>query len=138
MFEAKRTIRYIFPRADILRVEKDRGEQIEKMIKTLCVDYGTKCGVCGCKPCAFIEHCKALYNAGYREQIEAEWILSEFGDDAACSACREAPYDFKFPFQEPEQAQWCPCCGARMRGVNYGELITWEEMKAGGEQNEEK
>jgi len=48
-----------------------REKQIEEMIKELCAYYGTKCGGCGCKPCAIIEHCKALYNAGYRKQ---EWI----------------------------------------------------------------
>jgi hypothetical protein len=46
------------------------NERIEEMIKELCDGYGIKCGVCGCKPCAFIEHCKALYNAGYRKQSE--------------------------------------------------------------------
>ena len=48
-----------------------KEKQIEEMVKEFCDGYGEKCGGCGCKPCAYIEHCKTLYNAGYRKQ---EWI----------------------------------------------------------------
>ena len=73
----------------------------------------------------------AVNNAGYRKQSEGEWVMSEWGDDAACSECGCDPYDFKEPLQNPEIAQYCPGCGAKMRGVNYGNLLTWDEMKGG-------
>ena len=66
---------------------------------------------------------------GYRKQSEGEWVMSEWGDDAACSECGCAPYDFKEPLQNPEIAQYCPGCGAKMRGVNYGKLKTWDEIR---------
>ena len=70
-----------------------------------------------------------LYDAGCRMQSEGEWVMSEWGDDAACSECGCAPYDFKEPLQNPEIAQYCPGCGAKMRGVNFGKLKTWDEIR---------
>ncbi len=99
-----------------------KEKQIEEMIKTLCCDYGTKCGGCGCMPlCAIIEHCKDLYNAGYRKQSEGEWIYHECVSsyDGAisgysCSCCNafiheEVYEDTSFP------NQYCPNCGAKMK-----------------------
>lgn len=38
------------------------------------------------------------------KQIEAEWVMSEY-DDADFSACGTALYDFKVPFQDPDNTQ---------------------------------
>jgi hypothetical protein len=70
---------------------------------------------------------------GYRKQSEGEWVHSEYDDNAACSVCGEEPFDFKEPLRDPRCAQYCPYCGARMRGVNYGTLETWEEIEAENE-----
>lgn len=67
---------------------------------------------------------------GYSEG-DAVWVPSLYGDDAACSICGQAPYDFKVPFQCPDEAQECPCCGAKMKGVNYGWFRSWDDIKKG-------
>ena len=57
------------------------------------------------------EYCEAelLYNAGYRKQIEAEWITDEEGY-VTCSNCgEEHTWD---EFRPP----YCDMCGARMKG----------------------
>lgn len=70
-----------------------------------------------------------LCRKGYRKQSEGEWVMSEWDDNAACSLCGCEPYDFKTPERNPKIAQYCPGCGAKMRGVNFGELITWDKLK---------
>jgi hypothetical protein len=93
-------------------------EQIEEMIKELCDYYGTKCGGCGCKPCAIIEHCKALYNAGYRKQSEGEWIDKPTGAygrmQSWCSACGK--HSGIGGIESNRHKPFCPNCGAKMKG----------------------
>lgn len=113
--------------------EKLREERRREMANDLaqhCPDLVANC--CGASSCVSCLT-RFLYEAGYRKQSEGEWIHSEFDDDAECSACGKAPYDFKFPLQNPDMARYCPYCGAKMRGVNYGNLLTWDEMKDGAE-----
>lgn len=64
-----------------------------------------------------LEFMKHLNLEGYSEG-DAVWVPSVNDDDAACSICGQAPYDFKFPLHCPDEAQECPCCGAKMKGVN--------------------
>lgn len=56
-----------------------------------------------------------LYNAGYRKQIEGEWIGSDQTDEFVCSLCGGiAPVDCeKEAFYK---SNFCPNCGARMKG----------------------
>ena len=110
-----------------------REKQIEEMaevIKTTCSkraqEFEMECpAFLPCSKCT----AELLYRAGYRKQSEGEWVMSEWGDDAACSECGCDPYDFKEPLHNPEFAQYCPGCGAKMRGVNFGELKTWDEIR---------
>ena len=96
-----------------------REKQID-MVKVLCDGYGTKCGGCGCKPCAIIEHCKELYNAGYRKQKEGEWKFNEERDSFVCSLCGgEALLDAHFiglDYGIEVLSDYCPNCGAKMKG----------------------
>ena len=87
------------------------------MIKELCVDYGTKCGGCGCiSLCAVIAHCKDLYNVGYRKQSKGEWLDTDIcAEDMYCSVCGGiAPVDCEK--EEFYKSNFCPNCGAKMKG----------------------
>ena len=72
------------------------------------------------------------YIANVAPKSEGEWIRSEFDDNARCSICGAEPHDFKWPIQNPDECQYCPCCGAHMLGVNYGWFETWDEIKKDG------
>lgn len=52
---------------------------------------------------------EAVYNAGYRKQIEAEWITDEEGY-VTCSNCGEEHTWDEF------RPMYCDMCGARMKG----------------------
>ena len=61
--------------------------------------------------------CTDLYNAGYRKQVEGEWIDQYHGKYAnqlyKCSVCGETA------FHDGERwflTQYCPNCGAKMKG----------------------
>ncbi len=57
---------------------------------------------------------EALYNEGYRKQSEGEWLTDRFGmDRSVCSVCG-ATY-------EGDGGNYCPNCGAKMKGGAKGE-----------------
>ncbi len=70
----------------------------------------------------FMRIAQYLYNAGYRKQSEGssargEWVYSEIYCTYICSECEEcASVD---DFREPRLTNFCPNCGAKMKGVNY-------------------
>lgn len=89
----------------------NKEKQIEEMAKVMCGYYGTeKCYECRyCCDCHIKQEANRLYNAGYRKQIEAEWITDEEGY-VTCSNCgEEHTWD---EFRPP----YCDMCGARMKG----------------------
>lgn len=65
-----------------------------------------------CRDCDFFfvkKNCyaaKALYNAGYRKQREAEW-REDFDGDCYCTACGYYP--------KKDVKNFCPDCGAKMK-----------------------
>lgn len=55
-------------------------------------------------------HC--LQAAGYHKQSEGEWIVCGMFDDfLKCSSCGD-----KHPWQTAIEYQYCPNCGAKMKG----------------------
>lgn len=91
---------------------------MEKQIKEMARIYEFACDeteVCTrkCGPC----HATLLYNAGYRKQVEAEWVKQDkktpIASEAICSNCgRDVVYqvvDNRWQFEN-----YCPHCGACM------------------------
>jgi hypothetical protein len=66
---------------------------------------------------------EALYNAGYRKQSKGEWVYKDKEEAFFCSLCdSEAMIDPNAIFGDcaiAELTDYCPHCGARMKG---GEL----------------
>lgn len=55
-----------------------------------------------------------LVDKGYREQIEAKWVICGMFDDFfKCSHCGD-----DHPWQTAIEYKFCPNCGARMKGEN--------------------
>ena len=88
------------------------NKQIEEMTKNL-----TKCA-CECEydcSCSEKEHAEILYNAGYRKQVEGEWIEDMHDWDFT-------PYDYNYCTcsvcgnREQIKSPYCRECGARMKG----------------------
>ena len=99
-------------------------EQIEEMARKNChIEYHMKnyktCKECyetNYCACRVYEVCRNLYNAGYRKQIEGEWIWTENGEADCekywvCSVCKE---------HEFVKTKYCPNCGAKMRKEGEG------------------
>lgn len=86
-----------------------RDKQIEEMAKATMKYCKTdnRCGSCHWSTC---NECmsEVLYNAGYRKQIDGEWVRDD--DEFTpyiCSNCRG--------FMTFQNLNFCPECGARMR-----------------------
>ena len=93
-----------------------KEKQIEEMAKTICKHYNTeKCTKCGEYPyCSVGLSAEALYNAGYRKQIEGEWIFKQThyeADECNCSICGQLMTTAK-----GVRMNYCPNCGAKMKG----------------------
>ena len=92
---------------------------MEEMARTMCSNYGLNrnCAInnklCDLK-CGYYTAAKWLYKAGYRKQIEGEWIFNRgriYGEPAYyCSLCSEGVSEYGYD-------NFCNHCGARMRGV---------------------
>lgn len=66
-----------------------KEQQIEKMAKTMCPNYGeNKCRtLCAARKGCFVRSgAERLYNADYRKQSEGEWELHKDGS-GTCSEC---------------------------------------------------
>ena len=99
----------------MMRKEK-QIEEIAKIIASTCYKSCLECNSEAIDGAACIEvrSAEALYNAGYRKQIEGEWVLK---------------FESTFPQYEPSKYQcsicgsvrtalygYCPNCGAKMKG----------------------
>ena len=77
------------------------------------------------------DHCtaEALYNAGYRKRKTSEWRITGDGGYGECANCGVAPFECEYPEDlRPGWAGYCSGCGAKMLGVNNGELLTWDQL----------
>ncbi len=104
-----------------------KEKQIEEMALELCYTrnvvkrlHNRKCGDCDIKSCDIHEICEDLYNAGYRKQSEGEWIfkgLDEFRKyKVTCPFCKAEYVGNYDAYDEPEDFNYCPNCGAKMKG----------------------
>lgn len=89
-----------------------REKHIEEMTKDLCdiECKGMKCNICDSYGCEYRMKAEALYNAGYRKQIEGEWLRYGY-DSMKCSLCGKVNTNYN-------HNNFCPNCGARMKGEN--------------------
>ena len=56
-----------------------------------------------------------LYNAGYRKQVEGEWIEDVIAFCNVCSSCR-SKVDRSAIKCNSGKLNYCPNCGAKMKG----------------------
>jgi hypothetical protein len=95
--------------------EQNEKQAIEEMAKVVCND--TRCKTCihhvEVEDCAATKTEKRLYNAGYRKQSAGVWIFNRgrcYGEPAYyCSNCSEGASEYGMD-------NFCPSCGARMKG----------------------
>ena len=84
-------------------------QQIEAMAYVLCGG----CNECYKSLCADWYRAERLYKAGYRKQIDGEWIFNRgrcYGEPAYyCSLCNEGASEYGMD-------NFCPNCGAKMKG----------------------
>ena len=103
------------------------NKQIEEMARDMCnACYGVFTTECEERPCWDVrKHAEALYNAGYRKQVEGEWKYNPDGMDWGlgaweCSLC--SCRNDNLPMQENIKplcwagTKYCPNCGAKMKG----------------------
>ena len=90
-------------------------EQIEEMACIMCGN-NTICRGEGVDKCILYpkmqKYAKRAYNAGYRKQVEGEWIWTENGTEDyeqywLCSCCNNKSY---------WKSKFCEECGAKMKG----------------------
>lgn len=89
-----------------------KEKQIEEMLNEICIKctYLLVCEDEHLKQvCRFAKMVNILYDAGYRKQIEAEWITDEKGY-VTCSNCGEEHTWDEF------RPTYCDMCGAKMKG----------------------
>ena len=95
-------------------------KELISILKTNCARItDDECGQLNCNECRAM----AIYEAGWRKQIEAEWIptdwipVEQFVPDwrvnmihyYACSNCKTLDYT--------NDKKYCPNCGAKMEGA---------------------
>lgn len=70
-----------------------------------------------------------LNSLGYRKYETSEWRITGDGGYGECANCGVAPFECEYPEDlRPGWAGYCPGCGAKMLGVNNGELLTWNQL----------
>jgi hypothetical protein len=91
-------------------------EQIEEIFNIITTDCDGECVGCEFEndEWCFTHYVSArLYNAGYRKQLEGEWVFNRgrtYGEPAYyCSACSEGASEYGYD-------KFCPNCGAKMKG----------------------
>lgn len=104
-----------------------KDKQIEEMTDII---VKQNCKHCGCENCDYAyeygtkeESCEdyvsyrrmaeEFYNAGYRKQIEGEWVDTSYGE-LKCSTCGCVQEDGFHRYN------FCPNCGAKMRKEDEG------------------
>ena len=88
-------------------------KQVVQMARDICVkrDKPENCKDCDTMWCKAHIHAFRAYKAGYRKQIEAEWIPHRFDKNGRpiswyCSNCRGIG----------DHSSYCSHCGAKMKG----------------------
>lgn len=104
-------------------------EEIEKMAKELC-GLDNECKDCRFDKVCISQNCANIfYNAGYRKRETSEWRITGDGGYGECANCGVAPFECEYPEDlRPGWAGYCSGCGAKMLGVNNGELLTWDQL----------
>lgn len=112
-----------------------KEKQIEEIAKILASNCG-KCTECDhyhkeineIDSCYF-KYAEMVYEAGYRKQKTSEWRITGDGGYGECANCGVAPFECKYPEDlRHGWAGYCSGCGAKMLGVNNGELLTWDQL----------
>lgn len=99
----------------------DKEKQIEESAKYFCLPCEKEyCGRCveGFDPgrcTAALDAAEALYNAGYRKQIEGEWKKTCVPDVFQCTNCKR-PTKMDELCDSEVLREFCPNCGAKMKG----------------------
>lgn len=95
------------------------NKQIEEMAKVACTVFDGRCANCPLTryaPCPPKASAERLYNAGYRKQIEGEWINKDgFLVCSECDATKPIAFatEIKITYYK---CDFCNCCGAKMKG----------------------
>ncbi len=88
----------------------DREKQIEEIKDAIDSVYGCDCAYFGVEGLAIAE---AIYNAGYRKQVESEWAERTFIIFDSEKVCYHCP---KCNTTWDTRTDYFPKCGAKMRG----------------------
>lgn len=94
--------------------EQNENQAIEEMATIIAGTERVAMDVVGAPPSANML-AKAVYFAGYRKQIEGEWIYKWTGN---CLGGTDAPLDYKCSFCgefATDPFSYCPNCGATMK-----------------------
>lgn len=98
-------------------------EQIEEMARTLCGEKEITCRECdSCDACEFWIESSVLYNAGYRKQVEGEWIAKDnFNGRCTIATCSKCGVEKAFSVLVRIETistlyPYCQKCGAKMKG----------------------
>ena len=116
-------------------IKSEQEQQIEKMARIFCTNRFNTCDNCLSKSiCYSYRNARAVYNAGYREQGEGEWLAEVYkGDEIIrtpnikrhqhaelfCSLCGK--YALLDGVEDYVPSNYCPNCGAKMKNGGKSE-----------------